>query len=253
MSVMHWACCSAVWAADPAHELLLRRLGSLRGELETIGSQITELQRKMPMVEAAIEQLTERVGSLQMRQSDETAVETTSGKPHLVGFRPPITHTVKGDLPVLIVCQNRSVKIADFDENARAFKEIATDRSKLESFVKAKGGTLPAGDFDIQMTVLVIGSQVLVQQQLLEREGVKGETMEAAQQPSSRFRERLGKIQPGKAILQIAVYPDSFDLFRAVRSLAWEQNHNSIKWVPMEHGEKINIGSAGAGGLRGVQ
>jgi hypothetical protein len=247
---MYLACCSAIVSADTPQELLLRRIGALRGELEAIGGQITELERKMPVVETAIDQLTERLGSLQMRQSDEKVPEAASGKPQLVGFRPPILHTVTGNLefPIVIVCQNRSVKIVDLEQKSEALKAIVNDSSKLEAFRQAKGGTLPAGDFDMQITI----NSLFVEQQLVERENVKGETMETARQPSSRVQQRLRKIEPGKAILQFAVYPDSFDLFRALRSSVWEQNHGSIKWILMQHGEKLNFSAAGSGGV-GVQ
>jgi hypothetical protein len=69
-------------------------------------------------------------------------------------------------------------------------------------------------------------------------------------QPTSKLQIRLGKIEASKAVIQFAVYPDSFDAFRSLRAKIWNKKF-SVNWSPMSHGEVLTIGG-GSGGI-GVQ
>ncbi|MBW3598418.1 MAG: hypothetical protein KY475_14240, partial [Planctomycetes bacterium] len=237
-------------AADPTEEILLKRISMLRSQVQAIDEQIAVLEEKMPRIEAGIEELMKKIGDLKTPDPEDEVREPEKEKPRQIGFRPPILRTEQKETPLALVCENGRVAILDFDEWSENFKRILDDSAKLEAFVDARGGTLPAGDFDMKVTFVLVGTLVLMQKDVVSRDGQAGETLEAALRPDSKLRQRLGRIDPSKAVIQFAVYSDSFDLFRSVRKEVWDQNF-SVNWIPMEHGEVIPVGS-GSGGV-GVQ
>jgi hypothetical protein len=48
-------------------------------------------------------------------------------------------------------------------------------------------------------------------------------------------------------VVQFAVYPDSYDVFRKARELVWQRKGLRLNWQPMNHGDKIQFGSAEGG------
>jgi len=53
--------------------------------------------------------------------------------------------------------------------------------------------------------------------ELIPRGELRGETLEAAQNPISQFSRAIGRISPGSSTITLWVYPDSFGLYRQLR------------------------------------
>lgn len=238
--------------SDPAADLLLRRIQSLRSQVLRIESAIGALQSKAPAIESEIDRLLRDLESLQGPEPEkEDEKPKPAEKPREVSFRPPLLRKVDKETPLAIVCNNRHVFVLDLDEENAAFKRIKEDSTRLQAFIKAGGGKLPAGDFEMELKLISIGGGTFyIQQTVHPKPGHAGEPFETALQDSSKLQTRLRKIDAAQSVIQFAVYPDSFDVFRGLRARLWDQKVG-VNWFPMSHGETMKVG--GGGGGIGVQ
>jgi hypothetical protein len=228
---------------DAASDVITRRVAALRSQVQSLDAQINQLQQRMPPVEAEMDRLTREIGSLKAPETEDEKEEPEpqNSEPRKVQYRPPLLRVVKKDTPLAIVCQNKRILILDLDEQDAAFKKIADDDAALQRFINAGGGKLPAGDFEIVVTITRITGGALISQKAIPRTDQSGDSSETALQPTARLQRRLASLDPEKNVLQFVVYPDSFDAFRTVRKPLWERGF-SVNWLPLEHGDPINVG-----------
>lgn len=73
-----------------------------------------------------------------------------------------------------------------------------------------------------------------------------GETLEVALQDGSEFRQRLGRLPPGKTTISIWVYPESYEQLMELRGWLRQQGYQTACW-PLETGRPI---TGGPNGLR---
>ena len=74
--------------------------------------------------------------------------------------------------------------------------------------------------------------------------------MEQFQQPSAVARRAVEGTSAADSYCQCVVYPDSFDIFRSVRSELWRKKFQ-VRFLPMPSGEPIRIGGGGGKGTAG--
>jgi len=231
-------------------DLLNRRGLALKGQVAALDRQIAGLSSRIPELEREIDRLAEEAAAIDEAQEAEDEPKDKA-PPRKVRFRPPLLREVTLETPIVLACINGRVAILDLDVASAAFEEIKMDQGRVQAFVDAGGGTLPAGDYDIKVSLIVVGASVFVELEAVLKEDREGEPLDLALRPDSRLGRRLQEIEPGKAAIQIAVYPDSFQEFRAVREMLWSERFD-INWVPNEHGANIVLGDVGPGGV-GVQ
>jgi hypothetical protein len=80
----------------------------------------------------------------------------------------------------------------------------------------------------------------------VRKDGTHGETAAAIERAGSAARQAIEEANPETHIVQFAVYPDCFDLFRTLRRLAWERGLE-CNWVFFAPGEGIPVGPGGGG------
>jgi hypothetical protein len=153
-----------------------------------------------------------------------------------VDFRLPMARKSKRDTKLAIVCLNKRAYLADFEAIDRAIRD---DPAVLKT-----GGTVraAAGDFDLKVTV----AGGVRSEELALKPDRTGETPEQAKSRGSAFLTRLAKLKPEENVLQFCVYPDSFDVFRELRAVAWEKDFDEVGWHPVPVGLPIRLGSGPA-------
>jgi hypothetical protein len=90
---------------------------------------------------------------------------------------------------------------------------------------------------------------------LLRLPGRSGETVATIQQESSQLQRKIAqhKGDTKTLFIQFTVYPDSYDVFRRAREIAWAAGFD-VGWDPHTPGDplKVRFGS-GPGGVGVVQ
>ena len=99
-----------------------------------------------------------------------------------------------------------------------------------------------AGDFDLKVTVAGLSRS----EELVLKPDRTGETPEQAKARGSALLTRLGKLKPEENVLQFCVYPDSFEVFRELRAVAWEWDFDEVGWMPVPVGAPIRLGGGPA-------
>ena len=227
-------------------DMLASRVAALRAEIQGLDDEIARLDRQIPLTEDQIVALTKELGAIRIPDPQEEIEEKPDDKPRQVAFRPPQLREVDKKTPVILVCKDGVVTIIDLEEQDAAFEQILDDEAQLQDLLKA-GATLPAGDYEIEMSILTAGSRILgIKRKVVPRAGKRGESRDAILKTSSNLRKRLKLTVPEECVIQIYVYPDSFDVFRDVRSkILWPQKFG-VNWFPKSHNETMSIGSGTA-------
>jgi hypothetical protein len=228
-------------------EMLRHRTAALRQQLTSIQRRIDHIRTRTPLIEREVDRLLAEVEAIELPEPQPIEQPDDSDQPtRKVRFRPPILRKADLETPIAIVCKNERVAILDFEACRNAFKALIEDEDDLLACLKEGGKRLPAGDFDIKVTIGLRGGSVFVSREVAERSGQTGEPVRSALRESSRLRQRLSKIEADESAIQFAVYPDSFDEFREVRTMLWKSGF-AVNWIPMKHGEEFGIGGGGGG------
>jgi hypothetical protein len=204
---------------------LAHRVASLKAQIRVADEQIAVLQQRMPELERQLDKLAERAGAVQLRNKEEETEPSVKAPPREVAFGTPIALKAKKKTPILLVCEEGRVSIADFEMVKRELDRTLTTAASKQRFVESKGGTFDADDFEVRVALIILGPIAIPQQQAIRKRGRAGESLEEVRLSSSRLRQRLGRLrtQAHDSVIQFAVYPDSYDVFRAVRQMAWEK------------------------------
>ncbi len=76
------------------------------------------------------------------------------------------------------------------------------------------------------------------QEVLLPKPGVRGETITELRMPNSIFNQILNGLDRQNQFVFFIVRPDSYDVFREARKIAWERNLE-VGWTPKPRDEVI--------------
>ena len=170
--------------------------------------QLDDLEERIPKLETRLEQLmaeVEEIGKPKKRESPPPEPEPARE----IRYRPPLEQRT-GQQTLLFCCHEGELKFVDQDSIARQLAERSR-RPDAKPVVLRPG---PRGS---------------------------GETEEAIQQPRSRFKRTLTARQPGSWCVNFAVWPDSYDIYRTARSIAWDSGFD-VGWHPLDVGEEPTVG-----------
>jgi hypothetical protein len=222
--------------ADPQVERLLRSaeeglrqcdaaLGSLRERAQALRGRVAELARKLESIDTAEPR----------DESDEPAPK--GGGPREVKYRPPMREYV--DKPsISFLCEEGRVSVLDFDVVKRYVQGLRGEgRINVD-------GELPGSDFRVKGYVLKQAGKVRDAELTVSRKpGHRGESAAEIQRPGSAFRRAISSPakRPEDYVVSFSVWPDSYEVFRRARSLAWDAGFD-VGWHPRGSGERIQLG-----------
>jgi hypothetical protein len=145
------------------------------------------------------------------KPDEKPPVEKPKGKTKKVPFRPPIEKTTDKLSGGVVICENNRATVYDLN---------ASDE----------------------------GSQHFARQgnQLVRKPGPEhaGETVEEVRRSDSRVAREISSFNSAKTYLQFAVFPDSYEVFRAAREAAW-QGRFDVRWIPLPAGQPLEMGGGG--------
>jgi hypothetical protein len=101
------------------------------------------------------------------------------------------------------------------------------------------------GDFNVKATRKPIMGVTYVVLECVLKPSKSGEALEAALEPTSALMKQLDKLDPSKNTLQFYVYPESYEIFKKLRSMAYTKGYD-VSWSPYATGETVFLGAGRA-------
>jgi len=218
-------------------ELLRTSVYETRGDLQ-------QVEQRLGPLEAELRSLAKRIAEIERISSRKRERQTG---PRKVKFRPPLAHIVNKPKSLILVCEEGRITPVDITldlaefENADEFGAAARTvvETGAEQEVRMVGRL---GAFDVRVRLKKM--QDVAQQAghwLVRKDGHLGESVEAINAAESKIGNRLRTADPETTRIAFAVYPDSFEAFRQLRTLVWERGFD-VNWIPMESGTPIRLG-----------
>lgn len=211
-------------SGDRAATPLRLRLNALRTQVQSVDQEIGKLREDLPSLRTEVDELLKKVDSLQPPKPEKPKEEAK--KVTKVPFRPPLEHDVP-DLKTRtgFVCRNDRVFVIDFEG---LIEEVNKLKGPISGSVTISP---PGGDYTLKIPEM----------ELLPKAGHDGETIDEILRPDSNYQKAVNAGDRRKDVLQFAVYPDSFAVFRAARNVTWEKKFESgLAFV--KEGKPINLG-----------
>ena len=211
---------------------------------------ILDYERQMAAADAAVERLERKIDDISSRLERLKPRPTTPflpadpAKPATVGYRPPMLRISKKSTDLAVICRGKRLYLLDLGAMSIALQGADTSKTGIR--------VLPSGDFDIRIERWALvgargNSFVFAPQcEAVLKSGTRGETAAEIATYDSRYQTRLSELDATSSALQFMVFPDSFDLFRHARKLAWDRSF-SLGWIPQEAGASIGVGGGGSG------
>ncbi|MDS3861191.1 hypothetical protein RIF25_10275 [Thermosynechococcaceae cyanobacterium BACA0444] len=106
--------------------------------------------------------------------------------------------------------------------------------------------------YQARLSVFEYQGQPILQTRYQPLDPFAGETPERVGQANSVFRQTLNQLRPQTDALLFFVRPDSFDCFRAARTVAWQQGFD-VGWEPLNNQQPITFVTGGNGRRPTVQ
>ena len=215
--------------------------------LRLLEAHIEKLQARIPPIRNEIEELTREVQSF---QSSETSPPPGPGDDATeVPYRPPLEQLALGRLPIGFACQEGRVSFIDFDAMNKRAKEMRDKRDAKSTIRESHQLAVPNTDFLYQLVMEgKLNSPDFTYKVVLTRHPDSlGKSWEEIRQPGSRFQRILAShrsskpAEPPKRYVTFFVWPDSYDVFRQARTLAWEEGYD-VGWEPIDAAETLELG-----------
>lgn len=106
--------------------------------------------------------------------------------------------------------------------------------------------------YQATLSTFEYGGQPILQTRYQPLDPFAGENPERVGQVNSVFRQTLNQLRPQNDALLFFVRPDSFDCFRAARTVAWQEGFD-VGWEPLTDQQAITFVSGGSGRRPTVQ
>jgi hypothetical protein len=190
-------------------QLLVKNLAQVESALQAVedgNPSILELKNQ-------VQELIDAVHALRVDQpKEEKKEEKPAGTARKVMFRPPLMRPNNRPTRWVVVCQDRRVTSYD----------LGTKHPESEHFELKQNG---------------------LAMELVRKPGQRhaGETETEFLTSGSKFRRQLQQYGPQDTNVQFAVYPDSFEVFRAARKLVWDRKFEA-NWIPQLPGVNVGVG-----------
>lgn len=219
---------------DKSIRPILERVNLLKGELAAMDGQIRTFEVRIAEQQQRIDELLAKLQAVEPPKP-KPQDPPKEKEPKQVEFRAPLESLTQKE-GIAFVCQGSRISYVDF-------KSINETLKRNPQFLK-QGGTVsvPGGDFDLQIG----GGPFDPQLELIRKAGRLGETLEQALRAGSVFTNIIQGANANQHHVEFAVYPDSFEIFRAARKLTWDLKLE-VGWGPMKSGEAIRLGQGGVG------
>lgn len=92
--------------------------------------------------------------------------------------------------------------------------------------------------YNVRLSLVSTGGQPIIQILFQPRDRFGGDAVAALETSTSTFRQVLSRLSPRQHSLIFFVRPDSFDCFRAARTIAWRHGFD-VGWEPMTEDRAI--------------
>lgn len=225
---------------------LARRLDLIEAQIRAVDDQIQILARRLPELQRTVDELIEELASAEAPIAEPKPKEETQSQPKQVAFRPPLVQ-LSAKRGIFFVCEDRRLSFCDIPTAARLIAQ-----RRRSGLPRPKPGgtsklmvTVPNGDYDVVAEIFTRGKTVYLQQRMVRKRGRRGQTIDEVLRPGSLCRRTIQRADPKTMRIDFTVFPDSFELFRAVRQLAWDAGFD-VGWDPWTTGKPLRFG-AGAG------
>jgi hypothetical protein len=226
---------------------VLQRINDLKFEVKAVEDGIRKLEAPLRQARDEAEELLRKVESVQPPKPREEKAKGPEVRTER--FRPPIERKVAGKKHrVILVVENASVSILDFESMLPKVDPFLTFDKIRDMEVE-----VPEGDFNVRIIVKKkTPTTVNYTLEAVRKRDQAGEPMEVALKPGSRFLRRIDRLQPDSDVPVCLVSHDSFDAFRATRTLLMGRQFE-MDWNFRSPDEPFRFSLGGAGGGIRVQ
>jgi hypothetical protein len=212
----------AAGGQDALVEARVRNLGAQVGNvkigLAKVDGKLAELDRQLGELRAKILSVEPPRGAKEQKK-----VEEEKPKPRQVKYRPPLY--VQKVSAVFFICKEKRMFCIDVPSFQQALRSGGRP---------ANGATIsvPVGDYDFVVLPTVFEGKL--------KAGRVGESADQIKTAGSTFASYLKKLNPKTDRIAFLVYPDSFDLYRAARDMAWGRLFET-GWDVKNVGDRVEL------------
>lgn len=250
----------AVKASDAQGRGLVKRLQPLADDVEILKQKVKAIEPPKSLPPPA------KSEEIAVGPPSQVGGPTSEPRPKIKveeqDFRPPLAKRSDRKTNLLVVCENGKMFLFDMNKLQgpanKAVDQVEQNAQKRKTFLDGKplqmGGTaFNDGDYDIKQLTLkagpTFGNQTLIDFdfEMKRKENSPGQTLEAIKAGKSTLTSRLKLLKPADNIVQIYVYPESYEIFQEIRKLLLEQTYE-VGWIPLQVGSPVMIGNGKATG-----
>jgi hypothetical protein len=256
-----WALAAGWWLASSggraaAQEPPLSRFEAgqaktvLVNQLAQIEQELVQLENRLADLEPQARDLLERLAAAERPMKKPPEQPQRRGA-RSEGFRPPLYGAAQATKRIQLLCEEGRVTVMHEDPIAAAAEaadqQIAAARGTGQ--LQWKGLiAAPEGHFDVRYQGQSRLGSVERRLELVRKPG-HGETADQLANPAAEISQMLATLDPARTMLLFHVYPDSYDIFRAVRAEAWKRNFE-IGWEPLAAGAPFGFEVGPSGPLK---
>lgn len=235
---------------EPDEEASREAAAFLEGMVRLSGRQLDDLDKRMPAVAEELRRLLEQAKNVrppEEQEKSEPARENAEPE-RQIAYRPPLEQ--RSDQQTLVFCC-REGKIRFVDVDAADLNSLKRRVSEISNETAGQGRGARPFDFEVPGTELrcqgvvekgtgrsapVVTWALVLSPALAAR----GETADRAARSGSQFLRILSSHRPGESCVNFAVWPDSYETFLTLRSVAWKAGYD-VGWYPMQSGEPLRM------------
>lgn len=230
-------------AAGPS-KVAKERAQLVEQQVEQTEKAVSGLKDRLDPLQERVQQMLDQVSTIAPDEEEE-AEKPKEKKAKIVEFRPPLAYISNKQESVAVVCENGRATLLDFKAINDAIKPGIDNEILPKVRQGQKGpwdGTWKAteGAFDVKYLIDI--NKNTIRLELVRKSSDRGETLAELAREDSVVGRIIRQADTSKTLMQCAVYPDSFEVFRAVRKLGWGKKME-VGWVPLPSGQPILLGS----------
>ena len=214
----------------------------LQTDMERSDHALRDLEGRMPTLRESLRQLLKQTRAI--RPPDRAKKPSARPEPpRQVEYRPPMEQRTT-QKAIIFACKERGIGFIDLKVVNRRLREIRASRNPKTAKRERFKFDLPGSGFQCEGFIEGrLGAPAFKEEATIDsKPGCFGENGMEIQRPGSCFRRALQSHRPGRFYVSFGVWPDSYEVFRKARSLAWEAGYD-VGWVPLATGEPIELGS----------
>lgn len=224
-----------------------RSIRIVESQIDDTSQSVAKLADRTGEHQRTLNDLIDQLATLQPPEKDEPEVPKKPGLMQVEG-RVPMTHLVENKKNILLILEAGRATQVDFvpiNVASRTLRGTIITEARAGTKKRWEGvQTVADGHWDFKYESWVEGDYLISRSLALVRKpGHDGETGEQFD-GDSEIRRLLTNADAQGTTVQLAVYSDSFDLFRKIRSMAMKRGFE-IGFEPVAPGEPIYIGAGG--------